>query len=125
MTKGKPNPKKQASRKASMPVLSFSDEDIATYQANKARGLRWLKPIIESATVHAAKEATKNARGQKSEQVEVKYRKIKAAVQQHLKANKRNTVTHARKLAATELTQKFGPGYSYDTVLRATKNLDK
>lgn len=51
--------------------------------------------------------------------VQKRGKKIAAAVQAHLDANVKNTLSHARKLAAADL------GVSPRSVLRATKNLKK
>jgi hypothetical protein len=63
--------------------------------------------------------ATSPARTTRATKTAARYKDINDAVEKHRKANKKNTLTHARELAAEEL--KISPA----TVLRATKNLKK
>jgi hypothetical protein len=63
-----------------------------------------------------ARSLPAEARRQKTAKAELRRGKIRAAVQKHLNANSKNSLTHARALAAKELK------ISEKTVLRATPN---
>jgi hypothetical protein len=72
--------------------------------------------------VAAAKSSqAKHAREGKAKKMKLRRKRIQAAVEERMRANKNNSRTQARREAAAKLTKKFGRGYSYDVVMEHDK----